>query len=130
MRIKVWGSRLGTLGASSFVTLTRVCNAIRSALELKFGIAPPRNSIIPDFRGGQSKLVPTAKSSGRNFEAKLASNRLPKKSPTCHSERSKESAFCQNAGKADFSGRNRPRNDKSAVFQQLPIRKSKKPLRA
>src|SRR5260370_19602424 len=34
MRIRVWLSRPLTLRASSFASLTRVCNAIRSALEL------------------------------------------------------------------------------------------------
>src|SRR5229473_4443085 len=74
MRIRVSLSRSWTLGASSFANLTRVCNAIRSALELEFGIAPLRDLIIPDFPRPQSKLVLLAKLRALTFAANLASN--------------------------------------------------------
>src|SRR5229473_3510544 len=71
MRIRVSLSRSWTLGASSFASLTRVCNAIRSALELDFG--PLQDSIIPDFQWAQSKLVFLAKPCAPKFAANLAS---------------------------------------------------------
>src|SRR5258708_16100605 len=80
MRIRVSLSRSWTLGASSFASLTRVCNAIRSALELEFG--PLQNSIIPDFHGAQSKLVLLAKPCVPNFAANLASKSQIEKNPS------------------------------------------------
>src|SRR5260370_25012163 len=71
MRIRVSLSRSWTLGASSFANLTRVCNAIRSALKLEFG--PLQDSIIPDFHRSQFKTVVQAKPNARNFAANLAS---------------------------------------------------------
>jgi len=60
------------LGASSFASLTRVCNAIRSALELEFGAL--QDPIIPDFHRAHSKLALRAKPNARNFAANLASH--------------------------------------------------------
>src|SRR6266849_322501 len=74
MRIRVSLSRSWTLGASSFASLTRVCNAIRSALELELGIAPLRDSIIPEFDRPQSKLVFLGKPFAPSFAANLALN--------------------------------------------------------
>src|SRR5258708_25226135 len=71
MRIRVSLSRSWTLGASSFVNLTRVCNAIRSALELEFGLL--QDSIIPDFHRSQFKRVVQARLDARNIAANLAS---------------------------------------------------------
>src|SRR5260370_32377018 len=71
MRIRVSLSRSWTLGASSFANLTRVCNAIRSALELEFG--PLQDSIIPDFHRAQSISVLLANPCAPNFAANLAS---------------------------------------------------------
>src|SRR5712664_2195898 len=77
MRIRVPLSRSWTLGASSFANLTRVCNAIRSALELEFG--PLQDSIIPDFHRSQFKRVVQAKPNARNFAANLASKAQTRK---------------------------------------------------
>src|SRR6266849_2957469 len=74
MRIRVSLSRSWTLGASSFASLTRVCNAIRSALELEFGIAPLRNSIIQEFDWPQSKLGYRGNSFTPSSAANLALN--------------------------------------------------------
>src|SRR5260370_28917546 len=71
MRIRVSLSRSWTLGASSFANVTRVCNAIRSAVELEFG--PLQDSIIADFHRSQFKRVVQAKPNARNFAANLAS---------------------------------------------------------
>src|SRR5229473_1196172 len=98
MRIRVSLSRSWTLGASSFVSLTRVCNAIRSALELEFG--PLQDSIIPDFHRSQFKRVVQAKPNARNFAANLASKARIQKTvrPSNHSKASNWRSIDSNSG--------------------------------
>src|SRR5215470_18553360 len=74
MRVSVSLSRSCALRVSIFASLTRVWSAIRTVLVLESGIAPQRESIIPDFAVAWSKLVLWARPIARTHPAILASN--------------------------------------------------------